>query len=98
MTPERLAEIENGDDYSRIKTIRDLCAALREVCREKDKYKWEYDNLCKFATDFENQREHYRDRHAKLRKLISQWWVSTGNPTMRDALQADDEAGKEMGK
>lgn len=38
------------------------------VCRERDKWKDEYENLCKFATDYENQRDELR---AEVNKALS---------------------------
>lgn len=38
------------------------------VLRERDHWKWEYENLCKFTTDYENQRDALKQANEKLRE------------------------------
>jgi hypothetical protein len=43
---------------------------LERVTRERDEWKWEYENLCKFATDFEQQRDALRAQLAQARDAL----------------------------
>jgi septal ring factor EnvC (AmiA/AmiB activator) len=47
-----------------------LRAQLESVTRERDKWKWEYENLCKFATDFEQQRDTLRAQLAQATEAL----------------------------
>lgn len=47
----------------------DFCDAVEaqdKLMTERDNYKWEYENVCKFANDYESQRDQFRADCEKL--------------------------------
>lgn len=65
---QKIAELEHSNDMQRERII-EMKAERAEIEKARDHWKWEYENLCKFATAFEEQRDRYRSSLEKIAGL-----------------------------
>ena len=85
-------EVDSGDA---------LLQYVGELKAERDDWKWEYDNLCKFATDYEQQRDALRsdrtdamDAIREVQQILSKM---SGIPSAQEAIQKLNAVFGEVG-
>jgi chromosome segregation ATPase len=89
---QRLADYERGEAAA----MSASQATIKKLEVERDNWKWEYENLCTFATQFEEQRDEARAEAERLRSDIANVEANY-NQCMRaqDALRAEVERLRE---